>query len=198
MSPSASSITTLPEDVRQTLVHIKWCVFGLWSFGAVYFVLQPLSALSTLVLAIFGTFLLHEDPQMTPCYNSLREMVGQCCGNGGMTMLAPFVVFSVVNAVLDGFQLAQLFYLFGGRMFTSPIVDILVGIWVFETAAAVLSWRVLKAVAPTLPEPGGDYQRLGGGAPPRPGGPAPQAGQTMGPPPRQRATSSRLLGRATD
>mmetsp|Transcript_95475 Transcript_95475/g.275671 ORF Transcript_95475/g.275671 Transcript_95475/m.275671 type:complete len:215 (+) Transcript_95475:75-719(+) len=186
MSPMSGSILTLPEEVRRKLTSIKWCVFGLWFFGGLFFIIQPFSALSTIALAIFGTFFLSEDPQLANCYTFLREsVVGPCCGNGGMAMLTPFLFFSVFNSLLDGLQLVQIFSRFGQTALTIWPVYILVGIWVCETSAALLSWKVLKAVAPSWPEPAGGsgYQPLPAGGPGMGVGGQPLGGRPR--PPRQ-------------
>lgn len=161
MSP-AGSIDELPDEVRPVLVKVKYCVVGLWVFGLLFFFFEPIGSMSTICLAVFGTFLLSEDPQMARCYGFLREGLGQCCGNGGLSMLTPFLVFSLVNSVVDGLQLAQLFSYIGREMLCLPPVDILICIWVCEFASAVFSWRVLKAVLPPMPEPGNGYQPLPG------------------------------------
>lgn len=157
---TGGSITELPEEVRALLVRVKYCVFGLWFFGALFALFQPINALTTLFLAIFGTFLLSEDPQMAACYSCLRESpIGPCCGSGGLPMLTPFLLFSAVNATVDLLALVQVFNAFGSKVFQYPQVDLLLCIWVCELCSAVLCWRVFKAVMPPMGAPEG-YQQL--------------------------------------
>ena len=42
---------------------MKYCVFGLWTFSCIMFLFAPLSVLSGLCLAIFGTYLLAEETE---------------------------------------------------------------------------------------------------------------------------------------
>eukprot|EP00747_Dinoflagellata_sp_TGD_P167580 gnl/TRDRNA2_/TRDRNA2_192220_c0_seq1.p1 gnl/TRDRNA2_/TRDRNA2_192220_c0~~gnl/TRDRNA2_/TRDRNA2_192220_c0_seq1.p1 ORF type:complete len:223 (+),score=24.04 gnl/TRDRNA2_/TRDRNA2_192220_c0_seq1:80-748(+) len=161
---SQVSIESLPDEAKSLLVGVKWCVIGLWVFGLVlFFVYDSFDALSALCLAIFGTFLLSEDPHLATCYNSLRQsVIGQCCGNPGTPMLAPFLVFSFVNSVVDGLEITQAFTHYGKQTMTHPLVWLKIGISVCEVASTALSYRVLKIVAPTLAEAEDyrDYQRL--------------------------------------
>lgn len=173
------SILTLSDELRSKLNIVKYCVFLLWGLGVLQFFLQPISAFSTVILAIFGTFLLGEDPQMAKCFNILRDSVlGQCCGSGALAMLLPYMIFSSLNSVLDGMQLLELFTVGGLKVLTYPVVDVLFGIWVCELVSAVLSYQVFKATMPEMPDGGGGMQ----GVPARgPAGYQPLAGgPTMG------------------
>lgn len=176
------SLESLPENVRSTLSKAKYPVYGLWVFGLLqFFLVNPVQAMSAIVLALFGTFLLNEDPQMVSCYRFLRDRVmGErvartCCGNGGLPMLMPFFILSFSNAIVDFFTLARVVTVLGNQLkqpTNALVFGILLGVWLSETASAALTFGALKAV---LAEQGGaslGYQAL-------PGGPA-SAGPVLG------------------
>merc|ERR1740129_2093519 len=118
-----------------------YCVFAFWVLSAAQFIVQPIAALSTVLLAIFGTYLLQEDPQLAKCYEALRQSVlGQCCGSGGLAMLLPFLAFSSMSSLLDGVQLLQLFAVAGTAALAFPAVDVLLLIFAIESLSTVLSY----------------------------------------------------------
>eukprot|EP00931_Biecheleriopsis_adriatica_P118144 TRINITY_DN93600_c0_g1_i1.p1 TRINITY_DN93600_c0_g1~~TRINITY_DN93600_c0_g1_i1.p1 ORF type:complete len:214 (+),score=40.23 TRINITY_DN93600_c0_g1_i1:56-697(+) len=192
MANPGVNFASLPEDAQRMLAMLKYPVIGLWFFGFLFALFSPFSALSTMALAIFGTYTLSEDAQMAQCYAIIRRSaIGQCCGTGGLQMLMPFVVLSGLNSVVDSMQLLQVFSQFGWASFKFPAVDMLIGIWACETTSTVLSWRVLKAVLPNLApldgyqglpgEPNGaGGQPLGGPGPGGLGRPAPSGPRTGG------------------
>eukprot|EP00930_Biecheleria_cincta_P008575 TRINITY_DN110057_c0_g1_i1.p1 TRINITY_DN110057_c0_g1~~TRINITY_DN110057_c0_g1_i1.p1 ORF type:complete len:193 (-),score=16.60 TRINITY_DN110057_c0_g1_i1:241-819(-) len=161
MVTNVGSISSLPPDVQALLAFSKYFVFGLWIFGLLFALFSPVSALSTMCLAIFGTYLLSEDPQMVNCYAVIRStVIGQCCGHGGLQMLMPFLLLSAINTLMDSLQLVQVFTVYGVGAFKFIPVDLLLGIWVCEFASTAICWRVLKTI---MPNPADGYQQLPGG-----------------------------------
>lgn len=189
MPPNVGTIENLPPEVRSLLGKAKYFVIGLWVFGGIFFIFNPISALSTLCLAIFGTFLLSEDPALANCYSCLREsLIGQCCGNGGLQMLAPFLLLSAINSLVDGVEVVQLLSMYGFQVLQAPAVDLLLGIWICELGSTIISWKVMKAILPTIAPPD-NYQQLPGGMPggfpgrmppAGPGGSSPRRGPAAG------------------
>jgi len=159
---NSDSIQSLPEDARRLLGFTKYFVMGLWVFSFIFGIFTPLSALSTWCLAIFGTYLLSEDPQMSQCYEIIRNSsLGACCGTGGLRMLMPFFLLGFVNSLVDSASLIQIFSTYGWQTFKVIPVDALLGIWICEMACTLISWRVLKTILPLGPLEG--YQELSGG-----------------------------------
>ncbi|CAJ1383246.1 unnamed protein product [Effrenium voratum] len=161
--PANESITALPDEARRLLASTKYFVFGLWAFSIVLGIFSPLSAISTWCLAIFGTYLLHEDPQMSSCYDAIRSSaIGQCCGTGGLRMLMPFFLLGSINSMVDAASLIQFFSTYGWKTFEMIPVDALLGIFLCELSCSIISYRVLKLVLPTGPLADG-YQELANG-----------------------------------
>ncbi|CAL1151809.1 unnamed protein product [Cladocopium goreaui] len=147
--PANESINALPDEGRPLLVVIKWCVIGLWIFSFVLALFAPLSVLSSLGLAFFGTYLLAEDPQMSTCYQRIRETaLGQCCGTGGLRMLMPFFLLGAINSFVDGLALIQMFSSYGWKTFNFIPVDVLLCIFLCEFTSSLASWRIIKMVLP--------------------------------------------------
>ncbi|CAE8634972.1 unnamed protein product [Polarella glacialis] len=164
--PMSGGLASLPDEARSLLQKTKYFVMGMWFFGLLFAIYSPISALSTLCLAIFGTYLLMEDPQMSNCYAIIRRsLVGQCCGTGGMQMLMPFLLLSAINTLVDSMQLIQLFSVYGVATFKFVPIDLLIGIWVCELGSTVLCYRVMKLVLPTMQGPLDAYQQLPNGPP---------------------------------
>ncbi|CAK9065980.1 unnamed protein product [Durusdinium trenchii] len=193
--PANESITALPDGGQPMLVLIRYAVVGLWVFSIFLVIISPLSALSQLGMAWLGTYLLAEDPQMSPCYARLRATaLGQCCGDGGLRMLFPFFLLGAVNCLVDGATLIQIFSVNGWGSFKIVAVDALLGVFTFEFLGALASWRLVKMVIPM----GGfaDNGALDGyrelpGAPGRPlGGPGPGGITGAGAPPGAGSTDA--------
>lgn len=174
--PANESINALPDEGRPLLVVIKWCVIGLWIFSFVLALFAPLSVLSSLGLAFFGTYLLAEDPQMSTCYQRIRETaLGQCCGTGGLRMLMPFFLLGAINSFVDGLALIQMFSTYGWKTFSFIPVDVLLCIFLCEFTSSLASWRIIKMVLPVSQFENGYQEQPGApGSLARPlGGPGP-------------------------
>jgi len=177
MSQAGGSINQLSPELREKLNTVKYTVLALWVLGVLRTILNPMSGLSTLILAILGTFLMSEDPQLANCYAMLRDsFLGQCCGSGGLAMLMPFLVFDGVSAVMDFMQVLT-FVTFGGmQILLNPLVLLTFLVLVAETVGTVCTYQVFKETMPSPSQgqqsgapPG--YRPLSGGGQPTGGAP---------------------------
>lgn len=161
----------LDENSRRSLARVKYCVLGLWAGGLMRLLLgDPISAISTLLDASFGSFLLAEDPHLMCCYRILRDsLVGQCCGVPGIPMLPPFILFSAVNCIFDALLVSKDFSKHGlrARGVTNPLVDVTIAVLICETLATIFAWSALKSIAATATLSDEAYYALSRGDPPR-------------------------------
>lgn len=160
-------MSDLPEDARERLRRIRYCVFGLWFFGFMRTLGDFSGAMNDLLLAIMGTFLLSqdEDPTIQRCHECLnRGICGICCTPGGMRLLMPFLLIAMINATFDGVLLVSVLFNNGLIVLLFPLVWYWVGCFVCETLAAYHCWHVIQAITSILNQFEGDYAGLSGDA----------------------------------
>lgn len=141
-------------EVQGHLAKAKWLVVGLWLGGFVELVINPMAALNTVLLSIFGTYLFKDDLHLGACYRFLeRTPVKMCCQNQQtLQLLLPFCVLSAMNSFFDLFTIADGF----SRLGFAPALhnvpfDIVLWVFLCETAASYFSLKALGILLPQQP-----------------------------------------------
>jgi len=150
----------LPPEANHLLKRLRLCIIALWVSGILLAAILATDCLSCLCLAAIGTLLLRDDPHLSKCYQILSSSpLPLCCPPGGLPMLAPFFICSLLSTIVDAFQLVKTFEHYGTRALCLIPYPILVITWVAELYATVLCAKVLMLVLPTM-ELQEDYQVL--------------------------------------
>lgn len=99
----APMLTTPPPAVIKALRGLRWCVTAM--YACVFLRIAQgdgiLAALSDLMPAVIGTYLLRDDPYFVHCYRRLQSVftIGQG-GQGGLSCLPSFMMLSGMNGAL--------------------------------------------------------------------------------------------------
>eukprot|EP00928_Gymnodinium_smaydae_P088818 TRINITY_DN72866_c0_g1_i1.p1 TRINITY_DN72866_c0_g1~~TRINITY_DN72866_c0_g1_i1.p1 ORF type:complete len:217 (-),score=42.42 TRINITY_DN72866_c0_g1_i1:126-776(-) len=163
----------LPAECAETLKQLKWSILGMIAFGigrTACCILQhaltvDFFALVNLFISIvMGVFLLKTDEHLKGIYDCLATSLCQQCaeqGQGGIQCLAPFIIVTLLNVVIDILVKSQF-------MTYLPYGIFLAGSIVAQIAAVYFSYKVFKVVRVTT-EMGGGMEMMGGGGYGRPG-----------------------------
>jgi len=134
------SLENQSTTVKQLMTCMKLCVLGMWVFAFIRVLLNALGALTAIVVAIVGTFLLAEDPHCAPLYLRLRvSVMGACCGDGGLRMLLPFLLLSTISGLLDALTLHADCHILGyQKALSQPLDKCVLGTVICDAVSAVL------------------------------------------------------------
>lgn len=159
--PQVASMSLLPAQARGDVVWLKRCLVVLWALAVLDFLVNPFHGFCTLLLATMGTALLSEEDGVAPCFNFLNtHFLPRGCATG-VAILVPFLFMCDSYALLDGMDLINKLNANGVNALRSPVLCIFACVVVCELVAAILTWRIVRTVMPSIPEPG-DYQQLAG------------------------------------
>lgn len=134
----------------------KWCVVATFLAAAGRAVAgDPLGALTDLIGAFAGTFLLREDRHLSQCYRCLRESPLALMGDGGMACLIPYMFLSGMYGLLTAMQLFVVLNRYGTLLVRTPNGTSFLPICFLVEAVAQLCacyfcwqvWRLLQDVS---------------------------------------------------
>jgi len=170
------------QRMQKRLSYVKWCVIATYACAVGRFVANdPFGALNDVFGALFGTFLLKEDPVLQGCYRCLHESPLGAMSEGGMACLLPYTFMAGLNGLFSSVRVYTIMNKFGTLLPCAHKLVCLLPLWLVLSSAAQLfavwlCWKVYKQMQqqafsgiymnPEAPEGGG----LQGPTPTPPGG----------------------------
>jgi len=180
-----------PPELESRFKRIKVCLYGMMGsilgqlvagmlLGSFLRVLVNLS--NMLINAIFGIWLLKDDPGIGRVYESLATTCCSMCAEqcpGGMGCLVPFGLTCLVSVVFDtllnnaiGMIIASVRLIFDPETWDNTLLGTLTSLYLISTIAAYVSqlgaviftWLAYRAARDMAPNgmTGGDWQDSGG------------------------------------
>lgn len=134
------------------LGHLKWCVLAQYICVVSRFIADDsYGAINDLFGALFGTFLLKEDPHLSACYRFLRDTPLGAFSEGGLSCLLPYMFLSALNGMFGALRLyASLYRTTLQRRRESPLQQLLPFCLAFSAVtqliAVFFSWKVHRLV----------------------------------------------------